>query len=344
MQELLEGRELRAPSSDPARRSRGLRPWRCSARWSGPRRRAPAGHRPPRREAREHLPLARGATRRCRSSSISASRASSTATARCTSRAPARCSGRPTMAPGQPAASRDLDARVDVWAMGVVFREALTGERPLPRRQLQRADDRDPVGAAPRSRGSAGAAAARRRRARPRSPATATRASATPAGRARRARASPDAFAQTAPGVSSPGLRTRVRRARRLRGGAAAIAAVAFTWAQAPARQALPSANLATPAVLRAPTTPPRADARRVSRADACDHPAVTQPPPDRRPLRFVAARLRRTLRRAVAPTGRRSRRRRRRPRRRDHARPATADGRTATWRGWGGSCGPLPS
>ncbi len=163
------------------------------------------------------------------------------------------------MAPEQARGLKDLDARVDVWAMGVVLREALTGERPFKGdnyNAMMMSILADPV--APIADVCAGLPPTSPPRSTARSRATGPSASATRASCSTRcapARQTPSPRPRRASPSRASGARGRAPRG--LAGGVL-IAAAAFTLGtRAPARPAVAPDHLVAPAVLRALPTPP---------------------------------------------------------------------------------------
>jgi len=210
------------------------------------------------------------------------------------------------MAPEQARGLKDIDARADVWAMGVVLREALCGERPFKGDNYNAMmasiliDRVPPIAEVCEALPAHVSAALDRALARDRDRRFRDVGELLEALR----RGPTDAFASTAPGVSVPrARRSRPARAVGFVAGALLIAAVAFTLGtRAPARRITsperilgPSAVLrAEPAPAAAPTPAP-APPTVVAPSIALPAPLAVPPAPTR------ARTARRLLRRAPA-------------------------------------------
>jgi serine/threonine protein kinase len=165
------------------------------------------------------------------------------------------------MAPEQARGLKDIDARADVWAMGVVLREALCGERPFKNDNYNAmmvsilSDPIPPIADVCAGLPAHVSAALDRALARDRDRRFRDVGELLEALR----RGSTDVFANTAPGVVVPRVRSsRPVRAVGFVAGGALIAAVAFTLGtRSPARPTVSPERLIAPtAVLRAEPTP----------------------------------------------------------------------------------------
>jgi len=165
------------------------------------------------------------------------------------------------MAPEQARGLKDIDARADVWAMGVVLREALCGERPFKGDNYNAmmvsilTDRVSPIAEVCAGLPAHVSAALDRALARDRDRRFRDVGELLEALR----RGPTDAFANTAPGVSVPRARgSRPARAVGFVAGGVLIAAVAFTLGtRSPARPLVSRERLIAPATaLRAEPTP----------------------------------------------------------------------------------------
>ncbi len=184
------------------------------------------------------------------------------------------------MAPEQARGLKDIDARADVWAMGVVLREALCGERPFKGDNYNAmmvsilTDRVPPIAEVCEALPAHVSAALDRALARDRDRRFRDVGELLEALR----RGPTDAFASTAPGVSVPrARRSRPARAVGFVAGALLIAAVAFTLGtRARAADHLPGADpRAVGRVARGACARRRADARAraAHRGGAVDRP-----------------------------------------------------------------------
>jgi serine/threonine protein kinase len=206
------------------------------------------------------------------------------------------------MSPEQARGLRDIDARADVWALGVVLREALTGRRPFAGDNYNAVmvailqSDLAPTADVTRDVPAHAAAAVDRALARDPSQRFRDAAELLDALRA----AASDSLAQTAPGVTVP---LRVRHRKRALGAmfvagacVASLVALSLPRARPTARPAVVAAPLAA---LAAPAAPPVLDAAVTPPVAA--PPAVVAPPAP--PLPAAPARSR-PLRRVRRPVG----------------------------------------
>jgi serine/threonine-protein kinase len=190
------------------------------------------------------------------------------------------------MAPEQARGLKDIDARADVWAMGVVLREALCGERPFKNDNYNAmmvsilSDPIPPIADVCAGLPAHVSAALDRALARDRDRRFRDVGELLEALR----RGSTDVFANTAPGVSVPRARSsRPVRAVGFVAGGALIAAVAFTLGtRSPTRSTASPERVRMPiAALQAEPTPaPPPIAPQPPVAPPVAPPVVTPPPP----------------------------------------------------------------